>query len=296
MVRNNKRRGKNAVETPATPGARRIVRTSSGGTDGPYHSTRRGWKHQEPLGGGPVGESEWTHPDAGLAGAHGWRRQQTVWYYIETRTAHQAQFNRANRTNCQQDSQPLPKDLLLREDYAAGFKLDQWGRFHELDGSETDQAYERVWILQKRYQGQGEGQPMGPPSTIRLPDTKGTMPDKDTTLTESELAGCERGESGPEEGEVQQEEGDDPGSFTKIQSRETDTESEDTTSGRESWMSARGREKVLPTTPWPQGRGKCPMDRGGGAAKRPRTQSRPSPGPAVPRSNRGEVVGRLPDP
>ena len=35
-------------------------------------------------------------------------------------------------------------DSLLRAEYAAGFKLDQWGRFHELDGSENDQAYKRV--------------------------------------------------------------------------------------------------------------------------------------------------------
>ena len=38
----------------------------------------------------------------------------------------------------------------------------------------------------------------------------------------------------PEEGEVEQEEGDDPGSFTQMRSRDTDTESEDTTPGRES--------------------------------------------------------------
>ena len=72
-------------------------------------------------------------------------------------------------------------DSLLREDYAAGFKLDQWGRFYELDGSETNRAYERVRTLRKqygRYQGQGEGQPPGPPSTIRLPHTKGTKTQK----------------------------------------------------------------------------------------------------------------------
>ena len=83
--------------------------TSSVATDRPNHSTRRPWKHQEPLGGGPVCESEWTRPDAGLAEAHGWRRQRTGWYYIETRPAHQAQFNQASRTNCQQNSGPIPK-------------------------------------------------------------------------------------------------------------------------------------------------------------------------------------------
>ena len=95
------------------------------------------------------------------------------------------------------------------EEYAAGFKLDQCGRFHELDGGETARAYQRVRTLREqygRYQGQGEGQPPGLPSTIHLPHTKGTTPDKDITPMESELAGSERGELGPEEGEVQQEE------------------------------------------------------------------------------------------
>ena len=168
------------------------------------------------------------------------------------------------------------EDPLWGEEYATGFKLDQWGRFHELDGSETDRAYQRVRTLRKqygRYQGPGEGQPPGPPSTIRLPHTKGTTPDKDITPTELELAGSERGESGPEEGKVQQEEGDDPGSFTQMRSRDTDTESEDTTPGREFWRSARGRETLLLTTPRTRGRGKRRMDRGGGAAKRPRMES-----------------------
>ena len=30
--------------------------------------------HKEPLGGGPVGESEWTRPEVGQAEEHGWRR------------------------------------------------------------------------------------------------------------------------------------------------------------------------------------------------------------------------------
>ena len=168
------------------------------------------------------------------------------------------------------------EDPLWREEYAAGFKLDQWGRFHELDGSETDRAYQRVRTLREqygRYQGQGEGQPPGLPSTIRLPHTKGTTSDKDMTPAESDLAGSERWESGPEEGEVQQEEDDDPEPFTQMRSRDTDTESEDTTPGRDSWRSARGREAVLLTTPRTRGRGKRHMDRGGGAAKRSRMES-----------------------
>ena len=66
----------------------------------------RGWKHKEPLGGGPVGRPEWTRPEVGLAEEHGWCHQRTGWYYIGVRGAHRDQFNRASRTNCQQASQP----------------------------------------------------------------------------------------------------------------------------------------------------------------------------------------------
>ena len=79
------------------------------GTNGSYHSARKGCKHQKPLGGGPVSEPEWTRPEVGLAEEYGWRRQQTDWYYIGVRGAHRDQFNRASRTNCQHDSQPSPK-------------------------------------------------------------------------------------------------------------------------------------------------------------------------------------------
>ena len=265
------------------------------GADGSYHSTRKGWKHQQPLGEGPVGELEWTRQDVGPAEEHGWRRQRTGWYYIRnanssrrsvqssesnelpaSQPVHSEASRMTGRGDRNREQVPCPKcgkrvqrqymrkhnrnihqggrrrkhtcpycsadmartystfldwknhlstthghcmeaeDLLWREEYAAGFKLDQWGRFHELDGSETNRAYQRVRNLREqygRYQGQGEGQPPGPPSTIRLPYTKGTTPDKDMTPAESDLAGSERGESGPEEGEVQQEEDNDPGSL-----------------------------------------------------------------------------------
>ena len=176
--------------------------------------------------------------------------------------------------HCMKDDDPL-----WREEYAARFKLDRWGWFHELEGNQTDRAYQRVMTLRKhygRYQGPGEGEPQGLPSTIRLPHTKGTTPNRDTTLTESELAGSECGESGQEEGEVTQGEGDDPGSFTQMKSRDTDTESEDTTPGRDSWRSARGRETVLLTTPRTRGRGKRRMEWGGGTTKRPRMESESS--------------------
>ena len=159
------------------------------------------------------------------------------------------------------------------------------------------------WTLRKQYgqyQGPGEGQPPGPPSTVRLPHTKGTTPDKDITPTESELAGSERGESGPEEGEVQQEESDDPGSFTKMRFRDTDTESEDTTPRRESWRSARWQEDVLLTTPRTRGLGKRRMDLGGGAAKRARMESSSSDRRDELEESRSvgtqEVASRLPDP
>ena len=38
-----------------------------------------------------------------------WRRQRTGWYYVGVRGAHRDQFNRASRSNCQQDRQPSPK-------------------------------------------------------------------------------------------------------------------------------------------------------------------------------------------
>ena len=81
------------------------------------------------------------------------------------------------------------------------------------------------------------------------------------------------GESGQEEGEVTQAEGDEPGSFTQMKSRDTDTESKDTTPGRDSWRSARGRETVLLYTPRTRGQGKRRMEWGRGTTKRPRMDS-----------------------
>ena len=72
----------------------------------------------------------------------------------------------------------------------------------------------------------------------RPPLVKGSTPDRDVTPTESERAGSDHGGSGVEEGEAQ-EEGE---SYIGSRSRETVTELEDTTPGRESWRSARGRD------------------------------------------------------
>ena len=165
---------------------------------------------------------------------------------------------------------------LEREEYAAGFKLDRWEWFHDIEGDETDRAYLRIATLRKhygQYQGQEEGEPPGPPSTIHLPHTKGTTPDRDVTPTESQRARSEQGGSGQEEGEITQTEGDEPGSFTRMRSKDSDSGSDDTTTGRDSWRSARGKETVVLTTPRPRGWGKRRSDRVGGIAKRPRMES-----------------------
>ena len=176
--------------------------------------------------------------------------------------------------HCLEDDDPLQ-----REEYAAGFKLDRWERFHDLEGNENDRAYLPVATLRKhygQYRGQEEGEPPGPPSTIRLPHTKGTTPDRDVTPTESERARSDHGDSGQEEGEVTQAEGDEPGSFTQMKSRDSDSGSDDTTPGRDSWRSARGKETVMLTMPRPRGRGNRRLERRGGIAKRPSISPRRS--------------------
>ena len=177
----------------------------------------------------------------------------------------------ATHGQCMEDDDPLDQ-----EEYAAGFKLDRWERFHHIKGDETDRAYLQIATLRKhygRYQGQVWGEPPGPLSTIRLPHIKGTTPDRDVTPTESEFAGSEQKGSGQEEGEVTQTEGDEPGSFTQMRSKDSDSGSDDTTTGRDSWRSARDQETVVLSTPRPRGRGKRRPERGGGDAKRPRMES-----------------------
>ena len=139
----------------------------------------------------------------------------------------------ATHGQCLEDDDPLDQ-----EEYAAGFKLDRWERFHDIKGDETDRAYLRIATLRKhygRYQGQVQGKPRGPPSTIRLPHIKGTTTDRDVTPTESEWAGSEQEGSGQEEGEITQTEGDEPGSFTQMRSKDSDSGSDDATTGRDSW-------------------------------------------------------------
>ena len=55
--------------------------------------------------------------------------------------------------------------------------------------------------------------------------------------------------------------------------RDSDSGSDETTPGRESWRSARGQELVVLSTPHPRGRGKRRPERREGAAKRPRVES-----------------------
>ena len=165
---------------------------------------------------------------------------------------------------CMEDDDPLD-----REEYAAGFKLDRWERFHHIKGDETDRAYLRIATLRKhygRYRGKVQGEPPGPPSAIRIPHIKGTTPDRDVKPAESEFAGSEQEGSGQEECEITQTEGDEPGSFTQMRPRDSDSGSDDTTTRRESWRSARGQESVVLSTPRPRGRGKRRPERGEGEA------------------------------
>ena len=143
-------------------------------------------------------------------------------------------------------------------------------------GTRRDRAYLRIATLRKhygRYRGKVQGEPPGPPSTISIPHTKGTTPDREVEPTELEFAGSEQEGSDQEEGEITQTEGDEPGAFTQMRSRGSDSGSDDTTTGRESWRSARGQELVVLSTPRPRGRGKRRPERGEGTAKRPRMES-----------------------
>ena len=167
-------------------------------------------------------------------------------------------------------------DSLDREEYAAGFKLDRWERFHHIEGDENDRAYQRIATLRKHYgtyQGGVKGEPPGAPSTIRIPHTKGTTPDREVVPAESEFAGSDQDGSDQEEGEITQTEGEGSGTFTQMRPRDSDSGSDEATPGRESWRSARGQELVVLSTPRPRGRGKRRPERREGAAKRPRVES-----------------------
>ena len=197
----------------------------------------------------------------------------------------------ATHGQCLEDDDPLDQ-----EEYAAGFKLDQWERFHDIKGDETDRAYLRIATLRKhygRYKGQVQGEPPGPPSSIRLLHIKGTTPDREVTPTESEWAGSEQEGSGQEEGEITQTEGDEPGSFTQMRSKDSDSGSDDATTGRDSWRSARDRETVVLSTPLGVGvnAGRTEeealrSDRGWSRRRRIVGTGRRSPDPAAGRGSR----------
>ena len=148
---------------------------------------------------------------------------------------------------CLEDDDPLD-----REEYAAGFKLDRWERFHHIEGDETDRAYQRIATLRKHYgpyQGEVKGEPPGTPSTIRIPHTKGMTPDREVVPAESEFAGSDQEGSDQEEGEITQTEGEGSGTFTQMRPRDSDSGSDETTPGRESWRSARGASGTQHTPP-----------------------------------------------
>ena len=185
--------------------------------------------------------------------------------------------SRTGRTICTQLTSSVWRTHPLdREEYAAGFKLDQWERFHHIEGDETDRAYQRIATLRKhygQYRGKVKGEPPGTPSTIRIPHTKGTTPYREVAPAELEFAGSEQEGSDQEEGEITQTEGEGSGAFTQMRPRDSDSGSDETTPGRESWRSARGQELVVLSTPRPRGRGKRRPERREGAAKRPRVES-----------------------
>ena len=172
---------------------------------------------------------------------------------------------------CLEDDDPLD-----REEYAAGFKLERWERFHHIEGDETDRAYQRIATLRKHYgpyRGEVKGEPPGTPSIIRIPHTKGMTPDREVVPAESEFAGSDQEGSDQEEGEITQMEGEGSGTFTQMRPRDSDSGSDETIPGRESWRSARGQELVVLSTPSPRGRRKRRPERREGAAKRPRVES-----------------------
>ena len=188
-------------------------------------------------------------------------------------------------------------DPLDREEYAAGFKLDRWERFHHIEGDEDDRAYQRIATLRKHYgpyQGGVKGEPPGAPSTIRIPHTKGTTPDREVVPAESEFAGSDQDGSDQEEGEITQTEGEGSGTFTQMRPRDSDSGSDETTPGRESWRSARGQELVVLSTPRPRGRGKRRPERREGAAKRPRVESSSSDRRDGSEESRSGVAGTGP--
>ena len=128
---------------------------------------------------------------------------------------------------------------------------------------------EALWPVPGPWRGRATGTAVHHP-----PSSHQRLRARQGHYTDGVGAGWERAwRVGPGGGGGHTGEGDDPGSFTQMKSRDTDTESEDTTPGRDSWRSAQGRETVLLTTPRTRGQGKRRMELGGGTTKRPRMES-----------------------
>ena len=74
--------------------------------------------------------------------------------------------------------------------------LSSWiggGGYTNSEGNDVGRADPELRADYRTYPGKTEGRSPGPPSTIRLPHTKGETPDKDLTPTESEQDDSERG-------------------------------------------------------------------------------------------------------
>ena len=167
---------------------------------------------------------------------------------------------------CIQDGNPL-----LRAEYATGFKLDGWGRLHELDGRDTDSAYQHIVRSRERcsrYQAQVEGQPPGSRPRSNFHTSRAVRLTRIIPQQSRSWRGACAKESKEalEEGEVQVD-------YTGIRSGETDTESENTNPGRDSWRNAHLREAAVPSTPRSSRRGKRRADRGRGSTKKPWLES-----------------------
>ena len=98
--------------------------------------------------------------------------------------------------------------------------------------------------------------PASQPETSRMPG-KGANPQEKILCPKCRSRGAAKkpAEARPEHASGgTQTEGDEPGSFTRMRSKDSDSGSDNTTTGLDSWRSARGKETVLLTTPRPRGR------------------------------------------
>ena len=124
-------------------------------------------------------------------------------------------------------------------------------------------------------------------------------PDREVVPAESEFAGSDQEGSDQEEGEITQTEGEGSGTFTQMRPRDSDSGSDETTPGRESWRSARGQELVVLSTPRPRGRGKRRPLQSGHGWSHPRQiggTDRRNPDLGVAGTGPGGAASGAPDP